>query len=244
VIFYPCFIKTTPQINKEFWGEKLMEIEKYIDHTILKPEAAQKDVEKICREAIQYGFFAVCVNPCRVAFAANILRDSGVKLAAVVGFPLGANTTDAKLFETKKALSDGADEIDMVINIGRLKDGDTAFVQEEIKKLKAECGEKNLKVIVETCLLSEEEKKSVCHAVINGGADFIKTSTGFSTAGAQIEDVRLFASIAQGKIKIKASGGIGDYETAVKMIEAGANRLGTSRSIAIVEKKAPVKSGY
>lgn len=212
-----------------------MDINRFIDHTILKPEAGLKDIERICNEAIEYNFFAVCVNPCQAKDARGFLKGSIVKLAATVGFPLGANTSKIKLLETQKALSDGSDEIDMVINIGKLKDGELKYVADEIKDLKKACADKILKVIVETCLLTENEKESVCRIVMDSGADFIKTSTGFSSSGAKAKDVKLFKRIAGDKIKIKASGGISDYPTAMMMIEAGASRLGTSRSIAIIE---------
>ncbi len=219
-----------------------MNIESYIDHTILKPDAGIKDIERICTEAVKYKFFAVCINPCRIKNAAAFLKNTSVSIVAVAGFPLGANTMEIKVFEAEKALNDGADEVDMVISIGKIKDGDTNYVSGEISRLKKSCGEHILKVIVETCLLSDEEKETVCRIVMDSGADFIKTSTGFSSAGAAVEDIRLFKSIAGGQIGIKASGGIGDYETAIKMIEAGATRIGTSRSIAIIEGKIEINN--
>lgn len=211
-----------------------MNIAKYIDHTILKPDATEDEIRRICEEAKTEGFFAVCVNPCWAETASGILKGSGVKTAVVAGFPLGAGRQEIKAREAELAIEDGADEIDMVINIGMLKAGNYRYVEDEIKKIKTACGGKLLKVIVETCLLSETEKEAVCGIVSNSGAEFIKTSTGFSNGGAVIEDIKLFKRIAAGRIKIKASGGIRDYMTAMKMIESGADRIGTSSSLKIM----------
>lgn len=211
-----------------------MKISDYIDHTILKPDAKTSDIEKLCSEAVAHSFYAVCVNPAHVKTAADILKGR-VKVATVAGFPLGASKPCIKAYEASVAIEDGADEVDMVINIGKLKEKDEAFVTREIEEVKKACREHVLKVIVETCLLDEEEKLIALRACISGGADFIKTSTGFSTGGADIEDIKLFKKHAEGRIRIKASGGIRDKETALKMIEAGADRLGTSSSVKIVE---------
>ncbi len=211
-----------------------MDISKYIDHTILKAEATPYDIERICNEALKYEFYAVCVNPAYVELAASILQGR-VKVATVLGFPLGASSAHIKAEEAKTAIDDGADELDMVMNIGMMKCGDYEYVRDEIKLVKSVCKEHVLKVIVETCLLSKEEKESALRACLEGGADFIKTSTGFSTGGADVNDIMLFRELAEGRIKIKASGGIRDREAALKMIEAGADRLGTSASVKIVE---------
>jgi deoxyribose-phosphate aldolase len=213
-----------------------MEFPKYFDHTILSPFATKGNVEQVCREALEKDFAAVCVNGCYTKLVSEILQGSNVRTCTVIGFPLGAHSESVKIFEAQQALKDGADEIDMVINIGALKDGDWAKVEKEIRKIKKVCGEKVLKVIVETCLLTQEEKKSCCEVVSRAGADYIKTSPGFSTGGALAEDVKLFRVNLSDEGKIKASGGIRDYETAQLMIEAGADRLGTSATLIILEK--------
>lgn len=205
-----------------------MILNKYIDHTKLNADAKKSDIEKLCDEAIKYDFKSVCVNPCHVKFAKEKLQNSDVLVCTVIGFPLGANSTETKVFETENAIENGADEIDMVINIGKLKEKDFSYVEEEIRKIKEACGEKTLKVIVETCLLTDDEKISACEIIIKAGADFVKTSTGFSTGGATVEDVKLLKSTVKDKIKIKASGGIRTHEKAVSMIEAGADRIGAS----------------
>lgn len=212
-----------------------MKINNYIDHTNLKPETNQNDIEKLCNEAIKYDFFSVCINPCWINFAKSILVHKNIKICTVIGFPLGANTTYIKLKETEEALKNGADEIDMVINIGFLKSAKFKEVYNEIKEIKNICKNNILKVIVETCLLTQEEKINICKLVIDSGADIIKTSTGFNKSGADINDIILFNNISNGRIGIKASGGIKDYNTALSMINAGATRIGTSNSILIVE---------
>lgn len=206
-----------------------MKESKYIDHTLLKPESTQEQVQKIVDEAKQYDFATVMVNPCWIPFVAPQLEGTDVKAACVIGFPLGANTKATKVFEAKDALDNGADEIDMVINIGKLKDQDDAYVIDEIKALKQVAGEHCLKVIIETCLLSEEEKERACKDVVAAGADFVKTSTGFSTGGATVEDVKLMKKAVEGSsVKVKASGGVRSREDFDAMIEAGAERIGTS----------------
>lgn len=204
------------------------------DHTILKPEASVEAVEKICNEAIEYGFASVCVNQYRTKMVADKLKGTDVKVCTVVGFPLGAVSTEVKVFETKEAIKDGAEEIDMVINVGALKDKNYDYVKEDIRKVKEACGDNTLKVIIETCLLTDEEKVKVCELAVEAGADFVKTSTGFSTGGAVAEDVTLMKKTVNGKALVKASGGIRDNKKAIAMVEAGADRLGTSATVEIV----------
>ena len=211
-----------------------MNIASYIDHTVLAADATRERIEKLCAEAKQWHFASVCVNTCWTAFCADQLKGSGVNVCSVVGFPLGAMSTRAKAFEAKAAVDDGADEIDMVINIGWLKDGRDDLVENDIREVKKACGDKHLKVIIETCLLTEEEKVRACELSVKAGADFVKTSTGFSTGGAKAEDVALMRKTVGPEIGVKASGGIRTYEDAKKMIDAGANRLGCSAGIAIV----------
>ena len=206
----------------------------YIEHTLLKQDAKKEDVKKLLNEAIKYKFLGVCVNPCNVKSARKYLNEHGgaeVKVVTVIGFPLGQNTTEVKILETVDAVKNGADEIDMVINDGKLKDGDYEYIIEEISKIKTACQGKPLKVILETDLLTKEEIKTACELCIKGGADFVKTSTGFvkNGVGAKAEDVKLmYETVKDAGLKVKASGGIRDRETAEKMIEAGASRLGTS----------------
>lgn len=209
----------------------------YIDHTILKADAVQKDIEVLCEQAKKYQFYAVCVNGCYVKTCKNLLSDSRVKIASVIGFPLGAMSTAAKVFEAEQAVKDGADEIDMVLNVGWLKDGKYEQVSEDIFAVKKAIGNKVLKVILETCYLIDEEKKKACEIAMNAKADFVKTSTGFGTGGASLEDVKLMKSIVGEELQVKASGGIRDAETAKKYINAGASRIGTSSGIAIVENR-------
>ena len=208
----------------------------YVDHTLLKADAQHSDFDKLCDEAKQFQFKAVCVNSCRVAYVAKKLEESGVEVCSVVGFPLGAMETGAKAFEASRAIEEGATEIDMVINVGALKSGDLKTVEDDIHALrKAAKGSTVLKVIIETCLLTEEEKTLACEISKKVGADFVKSSTGFSTGGATIEDIALMRKVVGPNIGVKASGGIKDFETAIAMINAGANRLGTSSGVAIVE---------
>lgn len=211
-----------------------MDIASYIDHTVLAADAQQEKIEKLCNEAKQWKFASVCVNTCWTAFCAEKLKGTGVNVCTVVGFPLGAMCTKAKAYEAKCAIEDGATEVDMVINIGWLKDHKDDLVEEDIRQVKQACGDKHLKVIIETCLLTEEEKVRACQLSVKAGADFVKTSTGFSKAGATAEDVALMRKTVGPDTGVKAAGGIRTYEDAMKMIEAGANRLGCSAGIAIV----------
>ena len=208
---------------------------KLFDHTILKADATKEDVKKVCEEAMAYSFCSVCVNSYYVPYVAELLHGSDVKICTVVGFPLGAMSTRAKALEAKIAVMDGADEVDMVINIGALKDKDYDVVMEDIKAVKEACGNALLKVIIETCLLTDEEKTKACELSKEANADFVKTSTGFSTAGAKVEDVKLMRETVGNDMGVKASGGIHDKEFANALVEAGASRLGTSATIKIVE---------
>ena len=207
---------------------------RYIDHTWLKPDARAQDIERLCAEARAHGFYSVCVNGARVELALHLLEGSDVKLASVVGFPLGAMETDVKRFETEAAIDAGAQEIDLVLNIGRLKDGDDKYLLRELRDVVEAAEERPVKVILETCLLDREEKVRACHLAVEAGAQFVKTSTGFSTAGAALEDVKLLRETVGPKFGVKASGGIRDTATALAMIRAGATRLGTSSGVAIV----------
>jgi len=211
-----------------------MKFEKYFDHTILKPDATKAQVEKLCDEAVEHDFASVCVNEYRTKLVAERLKGTEVKVCTVVGFPLGAVSTAVKVFETKSAIEKGAEEIDMVINVGALKDGNYDYVYEDIRRVKEACGDITLKVIIETCLLTDGEKRKACELSVKAEADFVKTSTGFSTGGATTEDVALMKAVVDGKAKVKASGGIRDYETAKRMMEAGADRLGTSSTLGII----------
>lgn len=210
-------------------------IAKYIDHTILKATTTSKEVEKLCLEAKEYGFYSVCVNGCFVKECKELLKDSDVKIAAVVGFPLGAMTKTAKVFEAREAIANGANEIDMVINVGKLIEGDSKYVEDEIREIKEAIGKNVLKVIIETCYLNEEQKMLACELSLNSNADFVKTSTGFGTAGATFEDVILMKKMVGDNAGVKASGGVKSYETAEKYIELGATRLGTSSGIDIIK---------
>ena len=212
-----------------------MELNKFIDHTILKATASQKDIEKLCAEATEHKFYSVCVNGCYVKDVKKYLEGTDVKVAAVVGFPLGAMTTAAKVFEAKEAIENGASEIDMVINVAKLQDGEYGYVEEEIRQIKEAIGKNVLKVIIETCYLSDEEKVKACELSLKAKADFVKTSTGFGTGGATFEDVKLMKSVVGDNAKVKASGGVKDKETAEKYVELGAERLGTSSGIEIIK---------
>lgn len=211
---------------------------KYIDHTILKPDASLAQVKKVCDEAKEYNFASVCVNTGYVKFVAEQLAGTDVKPCVVVGFPLGACTTEAKAFEAKDAIEKGAKEVDMVINIGAIKSNDWDLVEKDIAALVDTCkGKALLKVILETCLLTDEEKVKACQICKKVGADFVKTSTGFSTGGATVEDVKLMRETVGPEMGVKASGGVRTYEDAVAMIKAGASRLGASSGVAIVSGK-------
>lgn len=204
---------------------------KNIDFTLLKASASKKDIEELCVVADKNNYKSVCVNPFWVSYASNLLQDSSVLICTVIGFPLGANTLEVKVFEAINALENGADEIDMVINIGALKDGNTDYVLQEIKSVREVSQDKTLKVIIETALLTDMEKELATKLCLLAGVDFVKTSTGFSTSGATIEDVKLLYSIVKGQAEVKASGGIKTFEDAQKMLEAGATRIGTSSQI-------------
>lgn len=211
-----------------------MNIAKTIDHTLLRPDATRVQILKLCEEAKEYGFASVCVNPARIALAAEALKGTDVTPCCVVGFPLGAIPSESKAAETQVAVSNGAREIDMVINIGAAKDGDWEMVQSDIAQVKKACGEAKLKVIIETCLLTDEEKVRACRAAQAAGADFVKTSTGFSRAGATVEDVRLMRETVGPDMGVKAAGGIHNRAQAQAMLDAGATRIGASSGIAIV----------
>lgn len=213
----------------------MQNINRLIDHTILKPEASIDDIRKLCIEAKEYNFYSVCVNSAYVNVAYNFLLHSDVKVCSVVGFPLGAMIKEAKAYEAKFAVDSGAEEIDMVINIGLLKSGKIDLFERDIKKVREACKASVLKVIIETCLLDDKEKILACKIAKEYGADFVKTSTGFSTGGATEHDVELMRKTVGDKMGVKASGGIKTYEDAIKMINAGANRLGTSSGIAIMK---------
>lgn len=212
-----------------------MKLEKYIDHTILKADATSDMVKKLCAEAREYGFASVCVNPCFASLVSKELEGTDVKTCVVIGFPLGANTKEVKAFETKQAIENGAQEVDMVINVGSLKERNYKAVQEDIEAVVKEAkGKALVKVIIETCLLTDEEKVKACEISKASKADFVKTSTGFSTGGAKKEDIALMRKTVGEDMGVKASGGIRNYETAMEMIEAGANRIGASIGVSLV----------
>lgn len=212
-----------------------MELNKYIDHTLLKPEASQEQILSLIEEAKKYNFASVCVNPTWVPFAAQELYGTAVKVCTVIGFPLGASTSATKVFETKNAIENGADEVDMVINIGRLKTGDDDFVEADIHAVVKASGSKLVKVIIETCLLTDEEKVRACRLAQKAGADFVKTSTGFSTGGATVADIALMRQTVGPDMGVKASGGARSLEDALAFIEVGATRIGASSGVAIME---------
>ncbi len=214
-----------------------MDIAKYIDHTVLVADARKERIEALCKEAYQHGFASVCVNSCWVSMAAKLLEGTEVKVCTVVGFPLGAMDSVSKADEARNAVRNGADEIDMVINIGFLKSGMYDEALEDIREVRKATEGKTLKVIIETCLLTDEEKRKACELSEEAGADFVKTSTGFSTGGATVEDVALMKSVVGDRLRVKASGGIRDYKTAKAMIEAGASRIGASAGVRIVEEQ-------
>lgn len=224
-----------------------LEIAKYIDHTLLSPSASRDDITKLCQEAKEYSFFAVCVNPCHVRQAVKELSSSKVAVATVIGFPLGANLMDIKIAEAQRAISEGAEELDMVINVGALKDRETDFIVEEIRSIVKVSKDHLVKVIIECDLLTDEEKVAATEACIRAGAGMVKTSTGFvkDGKGATLEDIQLMKrTIGSANLGIKASAGIRDYEKAKQLLEAGATRLGTSAGVTIVGAAQPVKSGY
>jgi deoxyribose-phosphate aldolase len=205
-----------------------MDIAKYIDYTLLKATATPADIEKLCKEALEYGFYSVCVNSGYVPLAAEQLKGSKVNVCTVVGFPLGAMSTQAKLYETSVALSQGAQEIDMVLNVGLFLSGNMAKVLDEIALLKQETGDRVLKVIIETCYLNDDQKRLASQVCVDAGADFVKTSTGFGTGGATLADVQLIREVVGDRAKIKASGGIRDKQTALQYISLGVDRIGAS----------------
>ncbi|MBO5446482.1 deoxyribose-phosphate aldolase [bacterium] len=212
-------------------------LNKYVEHTLLKQDATRAELIKLFDEAKQYNFLGVCVNPCYVPLAKENLKDSDVKIVTVIGFPLGANTTETKIFETINAVRDGADEIDMVINVTKLKDRELDYIVNEISGIKAACQGKALKVIIETDLLTKEEVKLASELCVKGGADFVKTSTGFvkGGVGAKVEDVEImYNTVKDAGLQVKASGGVRDKDAAIAMIKAGASRLGTSSGVKIV----------
>lgn len=215
-----------------------MKLNKYIDHTLLKADATDKEIKTLCEEAIEYDFYSVCVNSCHVQLCNELLKDSEVKIATVVGFPLGAMSTATKVFETEDACKNGASEIDMVINVGKLKSGDYAYVKDDIHSVCeiAKLHGAIVKVIIETCLLTKDEITQVCEMASKAGAHFVKTSTGFSTDGATVENVKLIRASIPKFMQVKASGGIRDYKKAVEMIEAGADRIGTSSGVKIMKE--------
>ena len=213
----------------------MIDLKNMIDHTLLKPEATKEQVQTLCNEAKEYGFKSVCINPTWVKIASDILGNSETVVCTVVGFPLGANTTQTKVFETKQAIKDGASEIDMVLNIGLLKSGEYDLVQKDIENVVEECKDKALvKVIIETALLSKDEKIRACELAKLANADFVKTSTGFSTGGATVEDIKLMRVTVGPEMGVKASGGVRTHEDAMNMIEAGATRIGASNGIALL----------
>lgn len=222
----------------------MLPLSKYIDHTLLKPTASESDIQVLCNEAIQNNFFAVCVNGCYVDLCKMLLATSNIQIASVIGFPLGAAATISKVQEAKCATQDGADEIDMVLNIAWLKDKKYTLVKDEIAAVKNAIGNKILKVIIETCYLTNDEKQRATELIIEAKADFVKTSTGFGTNGATLEDVALIKSITQNSIQIKASGGIRDAETALKYIELGVTRIGTSNGVQIVNGQISTNQSY
>lgn len=219
-----------------------MQYNKFIDHTLLKANATRSQIEKLCEEAKTMNFKTVCINPSWISTCKELLAGSEVGVCTVIGFPLGAMTTAAKAFEAANAIDEGADEVDMVINIGRLKNQELEYVTEDIRQVKKACGDHVLKVIIETCLLTDEEKVQACKACVEAGADFVKTSTGFSTAGATVADVALMKKTVDGKCLVKAAGGVKCYDDLVNMVEAGADRIGTSSGVALLQGQT--SSGY
>jgi deoxyribose-phosphate aldolase len=215
--------------------KKITTYNQFIDHTSLKPQTTKKEIKILCNEAKKFKFASVCVNPCFVGFATKELKGTKVKVCTVIGFPLGANTTETKVFETKDAIKNGAQEIDMVINVGKLKEKDYKYLTNEIAAVKKACGKKILKVIIETCLLSDKEKVEICKCIKNAKADFVKTSTGFSIGGACLEDIKLLKKTVKDSLLIKASGGIKTKDEMLKMIKAGANRIGTSKGTSLIK---------
>lgn len=220
------------------------EMARWIDHTILKPDTTREQIQTVCREALENHFASVCINPTWVPETYRHLRGSDVKVCTVIGFPLGATFPEIKAAEARLAIDQGAQEVDMVINIGALKSADIQLVEHDIRSVVRAAGRKTVKVIIETCLLSDEEKISACVIAQRAGADFVKTSTGFSKGGATVADVALMRKIVGPKMGVKASGGVHSYEEACQMVEAGATRIGASASVAIIGNAKPKKSAY
>lgn len=214
-----------------------MKYNKLIDHTLLKSDATLSMITQLCDEAMKYHFASVCVNPTWVHYCADYLKDCDVKVCTVIGFPLGASTTETKIFEAKNAIENGADEIDMVINIGALKDGHLDLVYNDIKAVVDACFNHCVKVIIETCLLTDEEKRTACHLAVKAHATFVKTSTGFSTGGATVHDVTLMKETVGDQCFVKASGGVRNYEDMMAMIHAGASRIGTSAGVKLMNNQ-------
>ena len=221
-----------------------MKMNKYIDHTLLKPEATQAMIDKLCAEAKEHDFASVCVNPYWVKRSAELLAGTDVKVCTVIGFPLGASTTDVKAAETRDAIRSGATEVDMVLNVGALKSGDLETVKADVAAVKQAAGDVLLKVILETGLLTDDEKETACKLCVEAGADYVKTSTGFGPGGATVEDIALMRKAVGANVGVKASGGVRDGEAALAMIEAGASRIGTSSGVSIVTGAKPTGSGY
>ena len=220
-------------------------IAQMIDHTVLKAFSTREDVIKVCKEAKEYGFFSVCINPTHIELAKKELEGSTVKVCTVIGFPLGANTSEVKAFETKDAIAKGAHEVDMVINIGALKDKEYDLVYNDIKAVVDAANKEALvKVIIETCYLTDEEKKIACELSVKAGADYVKTSTGFGTGGSTPEDIKLMRDVVGPNIGVKASGGVRTTEDAIKVIDAGASRIGASASISIATGEKTDTIGY
>lgn len=221
-----------------------MKLNRYIDHTVLKATTTKTDIKNLCNEAKEFNFFSVCVNGCYVKLAKIELSGSEVQIAAVIGFPLGAMSSEAKVLEAENCISNGANEIDMVMNVGYMKSEMFKEIENEIKAVKTAIGSNVLKVILETCYLTKDEIREACRLSVNAGADFVKTSTGFGTGGATFEDIEIMKSIVDGKAKIKASGGIRDLETAKKYIEMGVSRLGTSSGVQLMTTGEAVEGQY
>lgn len=221
-----------------------MQLNKFIDHTLLKPEATQEMIDKLCAEAKEHDFMSVCVNPYWVKRSAELLAGTDVKVCTVIGFPLGANTTAAKVAETRDAIANGATEVDMVLNVGALKSGDLETVKQDVAAVKQAAGDVLVKVILETGLLTDQEKEIACKLCVEAGADYVKTSTGFGPGGATVEDIALMRKTVGPDIGVKASGGVRDGEAALAMIEAGASRIGTSSGISIVTGAKATGSRY
>jgi deoxyribose-phosphate aldolase len=221
-------------MSKGGWTVK--QVAKMIDHTLLQPHATENDIRRLCDEAVRYGFAAVCVSPIYVPLAYHILKGTDIKVCTVVGFPLGSTFKEVKMEEARRAVDEGASEVDMVINLPMLKSGRYNYVEEEVREVKRAIGDNILKVIIECCYLTDEEKVAAARIVERAGADFIKTSTGFGPSGAKIEDVKLLRSILSPRVKIKAAGGIRTGEQALNFLEAGADRLGTSSGTRIIEE--------